>query len=532
MRTGISILVSLPWWWWFASPLPAEAAIKAAGSIVFSAQGSCCGDPSDEGLRFGEESVVADFDGDGHNELVIGVPGATRDGQAGAGAVVVMRGGPDGPSVVGQVVLDQAAFATGTNSYEDRFGAELAVGRFDADGCDDLAVAAPWDSLEEDSAAGSVYVLYGCAGGGALFRNDSDHFTIANLLGAGFQQSGDRFGADIVAGDFDGDGLDDLAAGAPGDGLGGRLLVVYAHPNGSGLSGLGEQYIHRSLTTIPGVEQADEELGRTLASGDFNGDGIADLAVGAPSRDVGATLDVGEVVVILGSIVEDGLDLSTATAWSQGAGLAGAPETSNHTGSALAAGDFDGDGTDDLAIGSPYEDVGTLAFAGAVNILHGMAGSGLIGPGTIFTQDSLPNLEAEADELFGWALAAADFDRDGADDLVIGTVAEDVEVLTQTGWLTLSAVGSTHLISGLPGTGLALGSARTWIGSPSGLQQYENFGSGLAVGDLGHGPGADLVAAAVHRTVGGEDAGIVTVMFSSLTIFRDGFESGDLSAWD
>jgi hypothetical protein len=518
--------------------VPGVAQVDDDVATVFYPDESCCGKVPWSNVNYGQALAAGDFDGDGHAELAIGVPGANRGAASEAGAVVVQRGGSDGPNG-GPTLIVQEDFSGGLSESMDRFGAQLAAGHFDADSCADLAIGVPFDNPDGEVEAGIVYVLYGsCLPGGTLFREERTVYRLANVLGAGFQQPGDRFGSGLAVGDFDADGLDDLAIGATGEGIGGRVVVLYAHPDGRGLSTLGEQLIHRGLVGFfVGLEQADENFGRHLAAGDFDGDGADDLVISAIARDIDGVVNVGQVVVVYGSQVEDGLDLSTGETWSQGGGLVGAPELNTYLGAALAVGDFDGDGADDLAIGSPYEDVpnggpSQLLYAGAINLLPGQVGSGLAGPGTILVQSDLSPQESEAEELFAWALTAGDLWGDGADDLIIGTVAEDIDVLTPGGWVELTAVGTTHIVPGLRDQGLDPSSTRHWIGTPQGLAAGDQWGGAFAVGPLGHGGADDLAVASVgHRHQGELDAGMVTVLYST-ALFQDGFESGDTSAWD
>ena len=121
--------------------------------------------------------------------------------------------------------------------------------------------------------------------------------------------------------------------------------------------------------------------------GDFNGDGIGDLAVGAPGEDIGAIVDAGVVHVMNGSAA--GLTATGSQYWNQNsAGIADAVETGDGFGSTLTAGDFNGDGRDDLAIGAPAEDVGATVDAGVVHVLYGSA-AGLTATGIAVLEPEL-----------------------------------------------------------------------------------------------------------------------------------------------
>jgi len=93
--------------------------------------------------------------------------------------------------------------------------------------------------------------------------------------------------------------------------------------------------------------------------------------------------------------------------------------------------DFNNDGADDLAVGAPGEDVGSVGDAGSVNVLYGTAGTGLSGSGSqLFTQ---PVSAVEVGDQFGSALASGDFNDDGFADLAVGAPGEDVGSVPDAG---------------------------------------------------------------------------------------------------
>src|SRR5215212_8501331 len=120
----------------------------------------------------------------------------------------------------------------------------------------------------------------------------------------------------------------------------------------------------------PALEQFESRtLLSAVAAGDFNGDGFGDLAVGLPETDVGAGTAVGVVRIWYGSAA--GYAPGNQV-WSQDTtGVQDVAENGDRFGFALAAGDFNRDGRDDLAVGVPHEDVGTAVDGGQVQVLYG-----------------------------------------------------------------------------------------------------------------------------------------------------------------
>jgi hypothetical protein len=147
-------------------------------------------------------------------------------------------------------------------------------------------------------------------------------------------------------------------------------------------------------------------------AGDFNGDGYRDLAIGAPSADVGSKTDAGKVAVVYGTA--KGLDPSRRTLISQdSAGIPGAAEKFDYFGTDLAAADLNRDGYGDLIVSAPDEDTADGESAGSVVIVWG-GSKGLSGGTTV------PNPQPLYGSYFGTSIAAADFTGDGKPDLAIG----------------------------------------------------------------------------------------------------------------
>jgi FG-GAP repeat len=429
----------------------------------------------------------ADFDNDGADDLAVGVPGEDTGGRVDAGAVNVLYGEAPTPGVRGQLFTQVG----GTVESGDQFGVGLASADFDNDGFADLAVSAPTENVAGAAEAGAVSVLYGSAGGLGTARGQL--FTqVGNPA-----ESGDQFGFVLAAGDFDNDGFADLAAGVPFENVGATAdagAVSVLRGSAGGLTTAGGQF----FTQVGGAVEGGDSFGIALAAGDFTHDGFTDLASGASLENIATISDAGTVSVLRGSA--GGLT-------TDGAQLFGSPgdaaEAGDQFGFALAAGDFNNDLFADLAVGAA-EDVGAAVDAGAVNVLYGSS-DGLttaIGQQHFFT--AVGGGAIETGDLFGWALAAGDFDNDGFDDLGVGIPGEDTGGRVDAGALGVLDGTADGL---LPDTGqLFLQAAGTVEGD-------DVFGFAVASGDFDADGFADLAVAAPFEDVGTRiDAGSVSAL--------------------
>src|SRR4051794_38490402 len=203
-----------------------------------------------------------------------------------------------------------------------------------------------------------------------------------------------KAGAGAVRADFDGDGFGDLAVGVPDENVNDIVDAGIVHVIYGGADGLGARNdVLRELSTVaaPGdTPEAGDKFGSALAGGDFNGDGFADLAVGAPFEDVGTVADAGMVLVYYGSptgIVFPAQSGVRPTVWTQNSGgVPDAAEAGDQFGFSLAWGDFGGGPEADLAVGVPGE-----SLAGSVSpIIEAGAGNVINGPGAGPTRSGGP----------------------------------------------------------------------------------------------------------------------------------------------
>jgi hypothetical protein len=461
--------------------------LTVAGDEQYHQDSLSVPDVAEAGDAFGQALAVGDFNGDGVADLAVGVPaegvGSGASVEAGAGAVNVFYGWSGGYQLfVGYQAWDQDIVGVpGTSEAGDAFGAALAAGDFNCDLRSDLAVGVPLEDVGSVSNAGAVNVFY--AGSAALTNVGAQLWHQDSPGIANGPQSADELGHALAAGDFDGDGCDDLAIGVPGEDPGGffslpndffgAVHVLYGGPNG--LTSTDSQFWRRGHAGLGGWPDGFDFFGWSLAAGDFDGDGNDDLAIGGPGN-------AGSVLVLFGSGA--GLTADDSQSLHQNApGIPGTSEYLDFFGWSLVAADFDADGFDDLAIGVPFESVGAVAAAGAVNVNYGGRDGLLSGRYQLWHQDS-PGVDGAPgeDDYFGYRLGAGDFNGDGFWDLAVGVPFEDV---VAAGGSVQTDAGAVAVLYGAPaGLGFDVRSDQLWMQSVTGVEgdplTDDLFGWGLA----------------------------------------------------
>ncbi|MCG5059473.1 MAG: FG-GAP repeat protein [Limnoraphis sp. WC205] len=445
---------------------------------------------NEAGDGFGSQAATGDFNEDGFEDLAVAAPYEAPGSDPQSGAVFIYLGTNSGELKPWQVLTQQGI---GSNEDGDRFGDALAVGDFDGDGKDDLAVGASREAPPGATQnAGYVFVFQGSNSGLQPWQGLDQQGLGVNEGGTPpFFFDGDYFGTALAAGDFDNDGKDDLAVGAPGEAPGADPESGYVfifQGNSSGLQpwqGLDQQGL--------GVNESGDRFGTSLTAGDFDGDSQDDLAVGAPGEAPGADPESGYVFIFQGNSSGlqpwQGLDQQ---------GL-GDNEFRDYFGTALAAGDFDNDGKDDLAVGAPGEAPGADPASGYTFVFKGN-NTGLQ-PWQGLSQQGLDTNEHL--DAFGSSLTVGDFDADGEDDLVVGTPGESPfsdDPLSSAEFAY--AAGSAYVFSGssnglqplqkLDQQGLGSNEAGDAFGAAKAAGDFDGNGnSDLAVGAPGEAPFSD-----------------------------------------
>jgi hypothetical protein len=402
-----------------AAPLTASAQI-GGGQKISDTEGNF-GGTLDDGDSFGKSAArIGDLNGDGTPEVAVG---AWTDDDGGTdsdrGAVWILFLNDDGTVQTHQKISDTAGGFGGSLDDLDFFGTAVgAPGDVNDDGIPDLVVGA---SLDDDgggsrSARGAVWVLMLDTDG--TVKSEQKISDTSGSFGGSLDDT-NNFGSAIAPlGDLNGDAVPDIAVGAPGDPA---VWILFLNNDGTVAD---QQRIASATGGFTASVSVNDNFGIAADStGDLDGNGVTDLAVGASTDGDGGT-ERGAVWILF--LKSDGTVTAQQKISDTAGGFQGTLDNSDLFGTSLAGlGDLNGNGVPDLAVGANSDDDGG-PNSGAVWLLY------LDASGTVNSHAKISDTAGGFggaignEDLFGDALAALDtLNNDDLPDLFVGERRDD-----------------------------------------------------------------------------------------------------------
>ena len=370
----------------------------------------------------------------------------------------------------------------------DATGSAVLVADLNGDGIPDIIVAARGADGPSDTRGdltGEVYIRFGTK----QYARTQDFLTAPPDVIVYGVTAADQLARSMAAADLNGDGKVDLVLGTPSaDGpsdtrsAAGEVYVLYGRktwPSVIDLKNLDPASTNADVTIFGAA--AGDQLGRAVACGDVNGDGKADLVIGAPGSDIGTT-DSGTVYIFYGPLTSNRIDLNSASANVRMTG----PDAGDNAGRTLVLGDLNGDGKKDVVVGLPGGDgpaVDPRTDSGEFRIVYGSASL----PSTIALGTSANVTIYGASSGNGTAaagLATGNLNNDAFIDLAIGVDFADGPGATRSGAGEVDVIFGSASLPAVIDLKTTAPSVRIYGSDPG-----DRLGEGLAVGSLN---GADV----------------------------------------
>jgi hypothetical protein len=394
----------------------------AAGNGGFAITGANVGDAAGWQVSGG-----GDINGDGLSDIVLGASFASVGDQFIAGKSYVIFGKTDTATVdLNDITAGKGGFVMNGIDFADRAGFSVSdAGDVNGDGLNDLIVGAYAAEYNNFTSAGEAYLVFGktdgtpvelrevaAGNGGFIIEGTSAFDKLGNAVSSAGDLNGDGFD-DLMIAAFEGDVTDSSNAG--------EIYIIFGKTETTPVN-VADISVGNGGFSINGINAFDKAGTSVKNVGDVNGDGVADIIVGAPGVDVGTQLDAGAAYIIFGKTDTTAINLAEIAAGIGGFIINGNNAYDAAGTSVSGAGDVNGDGFDDVIVGATGSDPNNIYNAGEAYVIFGKSETTAVNLNEVaagdggFVLNGIRMYDSAGQSVSG----AGDLNGDGFDDVIIG----------------------------------------------------------------------------------------------------------------